>query len=60
MNGNSALTLAVSNASAGSYELVIEGKAEGQQPVVQRHTVTLSEDNQGGGRRRLSGLCGRQ
>ena len=49
VNGNSALTLAVSNASAGSYELVIEGKAEGQLPVVQRHTVTLSEDNQGGG-----------
>lgn len=49
VNGNSALTLAVSNATAGSYELVIEGQAEGQQPVVQRHAVTLSEDNQGGG-----------
>ncbi|MGL5366459.1 MAG: immunoglobulin-like domain-containing protein, partial [Plesiomonas shigelloides] len=49
VNGNSALTLAVSNATAGSYELVIEGQAEGQQPVVQRHVVTLSEDNQGGG-----------
>lgn len=45
VNGTSALVLQGSNVTDGSYEVVINGLADGQQPVVQRFPVTLAEES---------------
>ncbi|MGL4477036.1 MAG: immunoglobulin-like domain-containing protein, partial [Aeromonas veronii] len=37
-----------SNVTDGSYEVVITGLADGQQPVVQRFPVALTEESNGG------------
>ncbi|WP_429191758.1 immunoglobulin-like domain-containing protein [Aeromonas veronii] len=49
VNGTSTLVLQGSNVTDGSYEVVINGLADGQQPVVQRFPVTLTEENNNGG-----------
>ncbi|MFB2874258.1 immunoglobulin-like domain-containing protein [Aeromonas jandaei] len=49
VNGTSALVLQGSNVTDGSYEVVINGLADGQQPVVQRFPVALTEQSSGGG-----------
>ncbi|MCX0428187.1 DUF5011 domain-containing protein [Aeromonas veronii] len=49
VNGTSTLVLQGSNVTDGSYEVVITGLADGQQPVVQRFPVALTEENSGGG-----------
>ena len=49
VNGTNALVLQGSNVTDGSYEVVINGLADGQQPVVQRFQVALTEQSSGGG-----------
>jgi len=49
VNGTSTLVLQGSNVTDGSYEVVINGLADGQQPVVQRFPVTLAEESDNGG-----------
>ncbi|ENO3943117.1 immunoglobulin-like domain-containing protein [Aeromonas veronii] len=49
VNGTSTLVLQGSNVTDGSYEVVITGLADGQQPVVQRFQVALTEESSGGG-----------
>ncbi|MFM5700002.1 immunoglobulin-like domain-containing protein [Aeromonas veronii] len=48
VNGTSTLVLQGSNVTDGSYEVVITGLADGQQPVVQRFPVALTEESNGG------------
>ena len=48
VNGTSILVLQGSNVTDGSYEVVITGLADGQQPVVQRFPVALTEESNGG------------
>ncbi|MGL5847465.1 MAG: immunoglobulin-like domain-containing protein [Aeromonas veronii] len=48
VNGTSTLVLQGSNVTDGSYEVVITGLADGQQPVVQRFQVALTEESSGG------------
>ncbi|WP_421223267.1 immunoglobulin-like domain-containing protein [Aeromonas sp. 602293] len=49
VNGTSTLVLQGSNVTDGSYDVVITGLADGQQPVVQRFPVALTEESSGGG-----------
>ncbi|MEZ6932277.1 immunoglobulin-like domain-containing protein [Aeromonas sp. S16(2024)] len=49
VNGTSPLVLQGSNVTDGSYEVVITGLADGQQPVVQRFPITLAEEGDNGG-----------
>ncbi|POG21356.1 chitinase [Aeromonas bestiarum] len=49
VNGTSTLVLQGSNVTEGGYEVVINGLADGQKPVVQRFPVTLAEENNNGG-----------
>lgn len=49
VNGTSTLVLSGSNVSDGSYEVVINGLADGQQPVVQRLLVILAEESNNSG-----------
>ncbi|BBR41813.1 DUF5011 domain-containing protein [Aeromonas allosaccharophila] len=49
VNGTSTLVLQGSNVTDGSYDVVITGLADGQQPVVQRFPVTLAEESDNGG-----------
>lgn len=49
VNGTSTLVLQGSNVTDGSYDVVISGLADGQNPVVQRFPVTLAEESDNGG-----------
>ncbi|MGL5947502.1 MAG: immunoglobulin-like domain-containing protein [Aeromonas sp.] len=49
VNGSGSVALIGSNVTAGSYEVVLNGQAEGQQAVAQRFAVTLTEEQGGNG-----------
>ncbi|MFB2865935.1 immunoglobulin-like domain-containing protein [Aeromonas sp. MdU4] len=49
VSGSATLVLQGSNVTDGSYEVVITGLADGQQAVVQRFPVALTEESSGGG-----------